>query len=173
MFDAGFTELLLIMVIALLVVGPERLPGLARKVGTWIGKARSYFNSVRSDIEREIRADELKSMLNQQQEEIQRLKTMVEDTGSELEADLKKDLDEAEPRAGTGDALVDSTEGHKAHPELDSPSDEPARARPEASAPATVDPGPKSAKTESPESEPSTPESPASPPTAATDEQRR
>lgn len=90
MFDAGFTELLLIMVIALLVVGPERLPGLARKVGHWIGKARSYFNSVRSDIERELRADELKQMLSQQQEEIQRLKTIVEDTGHELEEDLKE-----------------------------------------------------------------------------------
>ncbi len=90
MFDAGVTELLLIMVIALLVVGPERLPGLARNVGLWIGRARSYFNSVRSDIARELRADELKQMLNQQQEEIQRLKTMVEDTGQELEQDFKE-----------------------------------------------------------------------------------
>jgi sec-independent protein translocase protein TatB len=173
MFDAGFTELLLIMVIALLVVGPERLPGLARKVGLWIGKARSYFNSVRSDIEREIRADELKSMLNQQQEEIQRLKSMVEDTGNELEADLKKDLDEAEQRTGTDDAAAGSADVHKPHPELDSSPDEQAVPEPEAPAPAAVETDRKSTKTESPEPAPATPEPPASPPTAATDEQRR
>ena len=66
MFDFGFWELFLIMVVALLVVGPERLPGLARQIGLWIGKAKRFVNSVRSDIEREIRAEELKQILNQQ-----------------------------------------------------------------------------------------------------------
>ena len=74
MFDFGFWELFLIMVVALLVVGPERLPGLARQVGLWIGKAKRFVNSVRSDIEREIRAEELKQILNQQQSEIDELK---------------------------------------------------------------------------------------------------
>lgn len=80
MFDAGFTEFLLIMVVALLVVGPERLPGLARKAGYWIGRARSYFQSVRSDIEREFQADEFKRMLGEQEDELNRLKRMMDET---------------------------------------------------------------------------------------------
>lgn len=90
MFDAGFTEILLILVIALLVVGPERLPGVARKVGLWLGKARAYFNSVRSDIERELRADELKQILAKQEEEIQQLRNMMQDTGQELEKQARE-----------------------------------------------------------------------------------
>lgn len=68
MFDVGFWELAVIMVVALLVIGPERLPRVARTVGLWLGRARSAFNSVKSDIDRELRAEELKSMLTKQAE---------------------------------------------------------------------------------------------------------
>ena len=60
MFDISFVELLLILVVALVVIGPERLPRVARTMGFWVGRARSVFNSVRRDIEREARLDELK-----------------------------------------------------------------------------------------------------------------
>ncbi len=60
MFDISFPELLLILVVALVVIGPERLPRVARTMGFWVGRARSVFNSVRRDIEREARIDELK-----------------------------------------------------------------------------------------------------------------
>ena len=90
MFDFGFWELILIMVVALLVVGPERLPGLARQAGLWIGKARRFVNSVRSDIEREIRSEELKNMLNQQQSEIQELKGMLAKTQTEVKSELEQ-----------------------------------------------------------------------------------
>lgn len=68
MFDIGFPELVLIAVVALLVIGPERLPRVARTVGLWLGRARSAFNSVKSDIDRELRAEELKTMLTKQAE---------------------------------------------------------------------------------------------------------
>ncbi|WJW75648.1 Sec-independent protein translocase protein TatB [Thiohalobacter sp. IOR34] len=68
MFDIGFWELGLIMVIALLVVGPERLPRLARTAGLWLGKARSVVRSVKSEIDREIAAEELKQTLARQAE---------------------------------------------------------------------------------------------------------
>ena len=68
MFDVGFWELLLIGVVALLVVGPERLPGLARTVGLWVGKVRRFVNSVKSDIDREMRTEELKKILDKQNE---------------------------------------------------------------------------------------------------------
>ena len=60
MFDVGFFELAIILVVALLVVGPDRLPGLARTVGLWVGKARYYVSAVKAEVDREIRNDEIK-----------------------------------------------------------------------------------------------------------------
>lgn len=85
MFDAGLTELIVIMVLALLVVGPERLPDVARKVGLWVGRARKLANSVRSDIERELRTEELEKMLNDQKGEIESLKTALNTTRTDTE----------------------------------------------------------------------------------------
>ena len=65
MFDIGFWEISLIMVIALLVVGPERLPRMARTIGLWVGKGRQILNSVKADIDRELKADELKKLLEE------------------------------------------------------------------------------------------------------------
>ena len=67
MFDIGFMELVLVGVVALLVVGPERLPGLARTAGAWIGRARSFVGNVKADIDRELKTEELKRILEQQQ----------------------------------------------------------------------------------------------------------
>ncbi|HFD86155.1 MAG TPA: twin-arginine translocase subunit TatB [Gammaproteobacteria bacterium] len=80
MFDAGIWEFLLVGIVALLVVGPERLPGLARKAGYWIGRGRRFVNSVRADVEREFRTEELEKMLNQQNSEIQELRDMMKNT---------------------------------------------------------------------------------------------
>ena len=63
MFDIGFLELMVIGIVALIVIGPERLPGLARKAGYWVGRARRFINNVRNDIDREIRQDELREAL--------------------------------------------------------------------------------------------------------------
>lgn len=88
MFDVGFSEIMLIMVIALIVVGPERLPKLARTIGTWVGKARTIVNSVKSEVEREIRVDELKKSIQQQTpvEEFKQLAGELKSVGSDLEA---------------------------------------------------------------------------------------
>ncbi len=64
MFDIGFAELLLVSVVGLLVLGPERLPGAIRTVSLYLGKMRRSFNNVRAEIEREINADELKRDLH-------------------------------------------------------------------------------------------------------------
>ena len=63
MFDIGFWELLLIAVVALVVVGPERLPKLVRVAGLWVGKASASIQSVRNEISRELREEELKQSL--------------------------------------------------------------------------------------------------------------
>ncbi len=66
MFDIGFQELLLVTVVALVVMGPERLPQLARMAGKWIGRARRTLISVQQEIERELKAEELKRVLDEQ-----------------------------------------------------------------------------------------------------------
>ena len=67
MFDLGFTELLLIAVVALIVLGPERLPKAARFAGLWVRRARAQWYSVKSELERDFAADELKRSLHEAQ----------------------------------------------------------------------------------------------------------
>jgi len=64
MFDIGFMELVLIAVVALIVVGPEKLPGAIRTTTLWIGRAKRSFNQVKSEIEREINTDEIRRQLH-------------------------------------------------------------------------------------------------------------
>ena len=67
MFDIGMLELGLIAVVALLVIGPERLPAVARTVGFWFGKARKFVTSVQEDFNREvIKSEELKRLVEEQ-----------------------------------------------------------------------------------------------------------
>jgi sec-independent protein translocase protein TatB len=58
-FEVGFTEILLILGLALLVLGPEKLPGLAEKVGRWTGRARSMARQLRTQLEHEVTMEEL------------------------------------------------------------------------------------------------------------------
>ena len=60
MFDIGFTELLLVGLVALVVLGPERLPGAVRTASLWIGRIKRSFNSIKAEVEREIGADEIR-----------------------------------------------------------------------------------------------------------------
>lgn len=66
MFDIGFWELALIGVVALIVIGPERLPLVARTVGLWVGRMRGFVQSVKTDIDQELRAEELKRIMEEQ-----------------------------------------------------------------------------------------------------------
>jgi len=65
MFDVGFSELLVIALVALVVIGPERLPKVARTVGVLLGRLQRYVNDVKSDINREMQLDELKKIQEQ------------------------------------------------------------------------------------------------------------
>jgi sec-independent protein translocase protein TatB len=64
MFDIGFSELVLVAVVGLLVLGPERLPGAIRTGSLWLGRLRRSFNNIRAEIEREINADEIRQDLH-------------------------------------------------------------------------------------------------------------
>lgn len=63
MFDIGFGELVMIGVVALVVVGPDKLPGVARTAGMWVGRARRFVTQVKADIDRELKQEELRKAL--------------------------------------------------------------------------------------------------------------
>lgn len=73
-------EFLIIGIIALVVIGPERLPSVARTVGGWIGKARAFVDNTKRDIEREFNATEMRDLLDSQKKEIDELRNIVDDT---------------------------------------------------------------------------------------------
>ena len=86
MFDIGFSEIIFIMVIALLVVGPERLPRLARTAGLWVGKMRGLISSVKADIEQELATEELRKQL-EKNAAVPELEELIDEvTGKPLDA---------------------------------------------------------------------------------------
>ncbi len=66
MFDVGFWELVLIFIVLLLVVGPDKLPGVVRTIGLYVGKARAIVAGVRAEVERELQLDEVKRSIRNQ-----------------------------------------------------------------------------------------------------------
>jgi sec-independent protein translocase protein TatB len=95
MFDFSFAEMLVVGIVALLVIGPERLPTVARKAGTYIARLRRFVSNVRTDVEREFRTDELQRMLKAQQDELQSLKEVVNETRHDADLDsIKQDVEQ-------------------------------------------------------------------------------
>ena len=89
MFDFGFSELVLIGVVALIVIGPERLPKAARTMGHLFGRLQRYVNDVKSDIGREIELDELRKLQKEVQSAAQDLKSSVETAARGAESSFK------------------------------------------------------------------------------------
>ncbi|MBK8336172.1 MAG: Sec-independent protein translocase subunit TatB [Sterolibacteriaceae bacterium] len=81
MFDVGFSELMVIAVVALLVLGPERLPKVARTAGHLLGRLQRYVNDVKADINREMQLDELRKMQQQ-----------IADSARDFETSVNKEL---------------------------------------------------------------------------------
>lgn len=67
MFDIGFLEIVVVGIVALVVLGPEKLPGTIRTVSLWIGRLRRSFNSIKTEIEKEIGADEIRRQLRNEE----------------------------------------------------------------------------------------------------------
>ena len=104
MFDIGFTELLLVGLVALVVLGPERLPGAVRTASLWIGRIKRSFNSIKAEVEREIGADEIRRQLhNERILELEReMKAMKQDilgtgTGTGSNSQPAENVAEAAP----------------------------------------------------------------------------
>jgi sec-independent protein translocase protein TatB len=88
MIDLGLSKLALIGVVALVVVGPERLPKVARMAGTLFGRAQRYINEVKSEVSREIELDELRKM----RQDVQEAASSVEQTIAQNVAELNHEL---------------------------------------------------------------------------------
>lgn len=85
MFDIGFSELLLIGFVALVVIGPERLPKVARTAGQWLGKLNRYVSQVKQDIDRDIKLDELRKMQQDMKDAAQKYEIMAGEAKREIE----------------------------------------------------------------------------------------
>lgn len=97
MFDIGFSELVLLSVIALVVLGPDRLPGALRTAGLWIGRLRRSFNSIKADIEREVGADEIRRQLRNEA-----IMEKIKNTRTQVTQSIETVKKEAEAAAGLG-----------------------------------------------------------------------
>lgn len=104
MFDVSFSELMLIGVIALIVIGPERLPKVARTIGHLVGRAQRYVSDVKTDIQREVDLDDLNALKNQMDDAAKSVKLSLKDATG----DLRKPLDDAQQALNEASASVES-----------------------------------------------------------------
>lgn len=98
MFDIGFSELMVIAVVALIVIGPQRLPKVARTLGHLFGRMQRYVNDVKADISREMELDELKKMQASMEETARTMHDSVRQGISETEGELNKVTQSAQPK---------------------------------------------------------------------------
>ena len=88
MFDVGLSELMVIAVVALVVIGPERLPKVARTAGLLLGRLQRYVSDVKADINREMQLDELKKLQQQVGDQVKSLETSVTHEMREVESSV-------------------------------------------------------------------------------------
>ncbi len=110
MFDIGFSELLVIALVALVVIGPERLPRVARTAGHLLGRLQRYVSDVKSDINREIQLDELKKMQQQVEESARSLESSVTQEFTSMENTLNQSLAQADTPAPVEEAPLPAAE---------------------------------------------------------------
>jgi sec-independent protein translocase protein TatB len=120
MFDIGFSELLLVGLVALLVLGPERLPGAVRTASLWIGRLKRSFSAIKAEVEREIGADEIRRQLhNEQVLELEReMKALKQDilTPTQTPAAAKDDASAASAPEAASAAPTAASQDKTAQP---------------------------------------------------------
>ncbi|WP_363799891.1 Sec-independent protein translocase protein TatB [Lysobacter firmicutimachus] len=110
MFDIGFSEVFVIAIVALIVLGPERLPKAARFAGLWVRRARAQWYSVKSELENELADEELKRSLRQAQSDLRDAQAQLRDSGQAM----RNEVDELNRRiaapAGAGATQASAAE---------------------------------------------------------------
>ncbi len=113
MFDIGFWELAIIGVVTLIVVGPERMPALARTAGKWVGRLTRFISSVKSDIDRELKAEEMKKAMEKHTQSTG-LHEIIEETKADM-ADIKQTTDEVVTATNEAAMEAESTAPNNDH----------------------------------------------------------
>ena len=116
MFDIGFWEIFLILVLALIVIGPERLPRAARTAGYWLGRARRFVEGVKSDVEQEFDVSEFKRLMHNQEVQINELQRKLAEAGDLSGDDQPKHGYHAEPSAEEVGQLIEEPDHLQADP---------------------------------------------------------
>jgi sec-independent protein translocase protein TatB len=116
MFDIGFSELLVIGIIALVVIGPEKLPRMARTVGVLAGRLQRYVADVKADINREIELEELRKMRDSMQQAASSFETSVQSELNKTETELNKSVEDL-------NKSVDAADWREAKPAEASPAE--------------------------------------------------
>lgn len=107
MIDIGLTKIALIAVVALVVIGPEKLPRVARMAGTLFGRAQRYMNQVKTEVSREMEIDEFRKMQQEMQDAAKNVEQSVAQGLDDTRQTLHSSWDEA-PHAGTGNDLLNT-----------------------------------------------------------------
>jgi len=100
MFEVGFGEIALIAVVALLVLGPERLPGVARTMGALVRRARASWQSVKGEIERELAAEDIKKNLDEARRAAADVRSEVNSAASDIEKGASPPTPGSSPNGG-------------------------------------------------------------------------
>ena len=95
MFDIGFSELIIIGIVALVVIGPERLPKVARTTGLLLGRLQRYVNDVKADINREMQLDELKKLRAEMEDSARDFERSMADGMRAIERDVGETISTA------------------------------------------------------------------------------
>jgi len=126
MFDIGFSELLIVAIVALIVLGPERLPKATRFAGLWVRRARAQWHSVKDELERELAAEELKRGFQDAKDAISDTERRIRDSGTEVEREfdairqsVKDDPEGNRVEAGGGDDAAKSGDAADALPAME------------------------------------------------------
>ena len=114
MIDLGLSKIAIIGVVALIVIGPEKLPKVARMAGTLYGRAQRYLNQVKSEVTREIELEELKNLQKEVQDAAQSVKQSVEQSMHGVENSISGSLADVE-NAWRGDTSVYAAQDHDGH----------------------------------------------------------
>lgn len=101
MFDVSFTELMVIAVVALVVIGPERLPRVARTFGALLGRLQRYVNEVKADVNRELHLEEIRRLHQDMNEGATKVESSVRQGLGEIRSELNTAIDADSPKTLT------------------------------------------------------------------------
>ena len=106
MFDIGFAELVIIAIVGLLVIGPERLPGAIRTGSAWLGRIKRGFNDIKREVQQELHNDAVMQELKNTQQQLM-------DETSGLESQIRKTVNDTQPLSESGGKPADTRTAEK------------------------------------------------------------